>query len=219
MTSFGEMFSQLLEELVTPDPDKVRMFRSLDRVHATAGWTRHQAWREAYIAGERFIRAVPANRWAFDAYDFVRDGRFFTPIEREFWSVIRINGIVLYPQYPVGRFTVDFGNPVAGVAVECDGAAYHQDHAKEMARDAEIRAEGWEIFHLQGKEIFQEWYPGYHNGLRYDLDEWDDEDEYDDEPTRTVEPWLSGRYDPATSLAMFLSSQYKIGSYRYDGDN
>ena len=74
----------------------------------------------------------------------------FTPIEDLAWQDIRGAGIPLLPQVPVGRRFVDFGDPYYRIAVEMDGAAYHQDADKDIARDHELLALGWRVFHLPG---------------------------------------------------------------------
>jgi hypothetical protein len=47
--------------------------------------------------------------------------------------------LVLYPQYPVGRYFVDFGNPVHKVAIECDGARWHS-YRRDGARSGRMLA-------------------------------------------------------------------------------
>jgi very-short-patch-repair endonuclease len=95
--------------------------------------------------------AAGANEWGIDTY--LWDGLgiiHFTPIEYWLWHDIRAVDAVLYPQYPAGRFFVDFGNPVAKVAIECDGAAYHTDQAKDASRDAELERLGWTVYRFPG---------------------------------------------------------------------
>lgn len=84
--------------------------------------------------------------WLLDPYawDF-QVGVELTSIERALWHDIRAEDLVLYPQYPVGRFFVDFGNPAARVALECDGAAFHQNKDRDIVRQREIEALGWTV--------------------------------------------------------------------------
>jgi len=58
---------------------------------------------------------------------------------------------VAYPQWPVGRFFVDFANPVAKVAIECDGKAFH-DVERDAKRQGEIEAMGWAVYRFTGRE-------------------------------------------------------------------
>lgn len=96
-----------------------------------------------------------ANGWGIDPYAWDHEaGISMTPIERALWSDIRAVGLVMYPQFPVGRFFVDFGNPVAKVAIECDGAAWHQDKKRDEERQARIEAMGWTVYRLSGVECF-----------------------------------------------------------------
>ena len=106
------------------------------------------------------ILGAPAHRWGIDPYAWDHEaGISLTPIEAALWSDIRYLGCVFYPQFPVGRYFVDFGNPVAKVAIECDGAEFHQDKAKDEKRQREIEAAGWTVYRITGRECktdFQE---------------------------------------------------------------
>ncbi len=107
--------------------------------------------RRHYRRHAAAIMAEPANQWAIDPYAWEFDaGLKLTPIELSLWSDIRSESAVLYPQFPVGRYFVDFGNPVAKVAIECDGAAWHQDAAKDAARQRQIEAMGWTVYRITG---------------------------------------------------------------------
>lgn len=111
----------------------------------------YEAARRFYLTHTPLIMAAPRNEWASDAYAW--DGWItMTPIEAWLWGDIRDANAVFYPQYPVGRFFVDFANPRAKVAIECDGKAYHQDLAKDMARQKEIEAMGWAVYRITGSE-------------------------------------------------------------------
>jgi very-short-patch-repair endonuclease len=84
-----------------------------------------------------------------DPYEIANWPALFTPIESAAWQDIRQANLPLWPQLPVGRFFVDFGNPVVKVALECDGAKFH-DADKDAARDAELRGMGWFIYRVPG---------------------------------------------------------------------
>jgi hypothetical protein len=102
------------------------------------------------LANPEIIKAG-RNEWGIDPYE-VDWTRLFTPIESWLWHDIRAVDLVLYPQYPVGRYFVDFANPVAKVAIECDGEAFHQDKAKDAERDAKLAAMGWKVYRISGKD-------------------------------------------------------------------
>lgn len=99
------------------------------------------------------IYRAGAADWGIDPYawDF-EAGIFMSPIEAFIWSDIRQVGAVMYPQYPVGRYFVDFGNPVARVAIECDGERWHVDQAKDAKRQAEIEEQGWTVYRISGSQ-------------------------------------------------------------------
>jgi len=107
--------------------------------------------RAHYKHHEIVIARAGASDWGIDPYAWDHDaGIVLTPIESSLWTDIRSAGLVMYPQYPVGRRFVDFGNPVAKVAIECDGAAFHQDKQADEKRECEIRSLGWEIYRFPG---------------------------------------------------------------------
>lgn len=106
----------------------------------------HYSWATPRILAEK------KNEWAVDPYAW-DDGKaimFMTPIEAWLWSDIREASAIFYPQYPVGRVFVDFANPKAKVAIECDGAAFHKDKAKDAARDARLEELGWTVYRAPG---------------------------------------------------------------------
>lgn len=78
----------------------------------------------------------------------------FTPIEREAWCSIRHYGLPLYPQCPVGRFFLDFGDPRKKIGVELDGKDFH-DGGRDTARDAELWEMGWRIFRISGSDAMR----------------------------------------------------------------
>lgn len=112
---------------------------------------RFEALREFYSAYSQLIRKAGKNSYGMGVYtvDWVS---VFTPIEYALWHDIRNHGCVMYPQYPVGRYFVDFANPVAKVAIECDGAVWHQDQEKDAARQESIESMGWTVYRITGRD-------------------------------------------------------------------
>jgi very-short-patch-repair endonuclease len=91
--------------------------------------------------------------WGIDPYAWEHEaGITLTPIELALWHDIRAVGAVLYPQYPVGRFFVDFGNPVARLAIECDGAQWHRSASADALRQREIEEQGWTVHRISGRD-------------------------------------------------------------------
>lgn len=107
---------------------------------------------EYYEMMNPLILAEKKNEWGIDAYAWDTGLITMTPIERWLWSDIRAVDLVVYPQYPVAGVFVDFANPKAKVAIECDGEAYHRDKEKDAARDSILRAHGWTVYRISGKD-------------------------------------------------------------------
>lgn len=98
-----------------------------------------------------------SDEWMIDPYAWEFDGGIrLTPIEWALWNDIRMENMVMYPQYPVGRYFVDFGNPAAKVAIECDGEQWHTDKTKDAVRQREIETLGWHVYRITGKDCLTE---------------------------------------------------------------
>lgn len=91
---------------------------------------------------------MEAERWT-DPY-WVDWLQIMTPIEVSMWSLIRSQHTPYYPQFPVGRYFVDFGNPQHRIAIECDGKKWH-DPERDARRDAELGELGWRVFRFSGR--------------------------------------------------------------------
>lgn len=79
--------------------------------------------------------------------------RFLTPIEEQVWQDVRCIGLPFFMQYPVGRRFVDFGDPIKSIAIEADGAAYHNE-TEDAERDRELLALGWRVVRIRGCDTF-----------------------------------------------------------------
>lgn len=112
------------------------------------------AIRAHYRDRARRIADAGRSEWGIDPYAWDNGMLSLTPIEYALWCDIRAENAVLYPQFPVLGVFVDFANPVAKVAIECDGKAFHQDKAKDEARDARLLRNGWSVYRITGRDCF-----------------------------------------------------------------
>lgn len=102
------------------------------------------------------IMAKQRDEWALDPYAWDNGMIRMTPIEAWFWADIREVSAIFYPQFPVAGVFLDFANPVAKVAIECDGAAYHLDKEKDRQRDQRLQALGWTVHRISGRDCATE---------------------------------------------------------------
>lgn len=86
----------------------------------------------------------------FDPY-FFNWVLVMSPIEEKMWIDIRSSGLTLLPQFPVLGFFLDFADPSKKIAIECDGAKWH-DPAKDRIRYDKLIAAGWHVYRLTGRE-------------------------------------------------------------------
>lgn len=93
------------------------------------------------------------SRWIDPYTNLVDWSGVFSPIELDAWNAIRgIGKCPLYPQYPVGKYFLDFGNPFMKIAIECDGKEYHLDKEKDNRRDYNLKQLGWKIYRIPGSD-------------------------------------------------------------------
>ena len=92
-----------------------------------------------------------------DPYKFGDWFRYLTPIERNVWNDIRYLGLPFYPQFPVGKYYIDFADPFEKIALEIDGKI-HQDPEVAL-RDADktkfLNGKGWRVIRIPGWKTFR----------------------------------------------------------------
>lgn len=108
--------------------------------------------RAFYKMNHHEIMNAHPSQWGVDPY-WWEDVFAMTPIEESMWSNIRYSGVVMYPQYPVGKYFVDFGNPKFRIAIECDGKQWH-DPVKDRERDMKLMDDGWLVIRFTGSECY-----------------------------------------------------------------
>jgi very-short-patch-repair endonuclease len=111
---------------------------------------RFRAIKHNYRRKQAMVDAGLSEWFKGDPYEIANWPSIFTPIEYSLWFDIRGTGMDLWPQLPVGRYFVDFGNPVAKIAIECDGKQWHQDKIKDQERDEDLENMGWEVVRIPG---------------------------------------------------------------------
>jgi very-short-patch-repair endonuclease len=109
------------------------------------------------------------------------DRRAKSPIEKIvclalYWIEISYGkGITHYPQYKIGRYTVDFivefdkdwdGENVTKIVIECDGHEFHEKTkeqvSKDKKRDRELQKMGYKVLRYSGSDLYKEgWYTVY----------------------------------------------------------
>ncbi len=82
---------------------------------------------------------------------------WMSPIELKLYEALRQEGLSPMPQYCVQGYFVDFAFPEVKVAVEADGAAYHQgeQHERDRERDWVLRKHGWKVLRCHGSTILE----------------------------------------------------------------
>lgn len=90
------------------------------------------------------------NGWGLEKYRIPHLDKM-TPIEVIAFDECIGSGLAMYPEWPVGRYFVDLGNPRLKVALELDGLEFHQDWVADSKRDAELwERYGWKVFRCSG---------------------------------------------------------------------
>lgn len=113
--------------------------------------TRRPSLRQFYRLANPQIHDAGSSEWGIDPYE-VDWISVFTPIELALWHDIRATDLVMYPQYPVDGYFVDFANPVAKVCIECDGSQWHRNTEVDAVRQRAIEAKGWTMYRIIGRD-------------------------------------------------------------------
>lgn len=134
---------------------------------------------------EHYLHATPEifhaarkekDRWSDPYSSGIEWQEMYSPIEFQTWCCIRSFGKApLYPQYPVGKYFSDFGNPVVKVALECDGREWHLDKDKDLRRDREFEKLGWIVYRVSGADCYRQYEE--HEALR-ESNDFSKEDKY-----------------------------------------
>lgn len=104
--------------------------------------------------------------WAgFPTYDFCGDGPNAPHYAKADRKPLEMH-FVLTSQAPVAGYKVDFllwvtcGKEQGGVAIECDGHAFHEktkeQAARDKKRDREILAAGYPVMRFSGSEVYKD---------------------------------------------------------------
>jgi len=114
-------------------------------------------WNYSYEERQQIREAYKNWKPYSSPYDYCKNGwDKMTPIENNVWSDIRYLGLRFYPQYPIGKYFVDFADPQKKIVIEVDGHDYHQDKERDLERQVEIAKLGWDIHRIDGKETYGE---------------------------------------------------------------
>lgn len=122
-------------------------------------WTESEAI--AYYKFLRGVRKSYTKKWTGrhrqDPYKFGFQYAGMTPIESNLWHMIRMFGLEMYPQFPVGKYYLDFANPFYKIALEADGKVHNLEEVRErdMRRTMELGEAGWKIYRITGRELNQ----------------------------------------------------------------
>lgn len=81
---------------------------------------------------------------------------WMSPIEAHLYEAMRAEGLSPIPQFCISGYFVDFAFPDVGVAVEADGAAYHEGARlqRDHKRDWILRRAGWTVKRFHGTTIY-----------------------------------------------------------------
>ncbi len=78
---------------------------------------------------------------------------FMSSLEKKMKIILDKLGVEYVPQYPIKNYFVDFAIPSLRIAIEVDGAYWHQNKKKDTKRQREIEKEGWHVLRYSEKQI------------------------------------------------------------------
>ena len=81
---------------------------------------------------------------------------WMSPIEASLYEAMRREGLSPFPQFYIQGYYADFAFPDVRVAIEADGAAYHEGvrHEQDRKRDWILGRAGWTVKRFHGTTIY-----------------------------------------------------------------
>jgi very-short-patch-repair endonuclease len=79
-----------------------------------------------------------------------------SPIERQLYNGLVMNGYYVQTQVPCGKYRIDLALPSLKIAIEADGKAYHsspKQKAHDRRKNAYLRENGWRVLRFSGRQI------------------------------------------------------------------
>lgn len=145
--SFGESFVQDL---------KTRGELQEDLANAKSYLVKLKSLRKYYESSmDSIMKSYDKSKFTW-ASSYPTDwSNILTDIEFQVWSIIRTKGrLVLYPQFPVDHYFVDFANPGLKIGLEIKKNSI-DDPEKKQQRDDKIKSHGYTIYEVSGKEMYR----------------------------------------------------------------
>ena len=117
--------------------------------------------RRAYFSMLNGVREAYIKNWTGKErqtpYKFGEWFEYLTPIERNVWSDIRSLGLPFYPQFPVGKYYIDFADPFRGIAIEVDGRIHDEQSVRERdnVKEMFLKSRGWMVLRIPGYTTYK----------------------------------------------------------------
>ncbi len=77
-------------------------------------------------------------------------------IERRLYDALLFHGYDAQTQIPCGKYRIDITMPQEGLAIECDGKAFHsskEQKAHDYRKNTYLRKNGWKVLRFSGRKI------------------------------------------------------------------
>jgi very-short-patch-repair endonuclease len=137
------------------------------RLNVAVSRARNQVWivhsfrhfeaelQEADIRRKLLEFAYAPNKWLESTR--AENPKAESPFEQAVYADLVRLGFTVIPQVPVGHYRIDLvvEDEDARVALECDGDAYHQDAAADLARQLVLERCGWKFLRIRGSEYYR----------------------------------------------------------------
>ena len=133
---------------------RFRAEKHLNRQFCSETCRRPPVSAECLTCGIEFRREPGEATRRFCSFACYRKFRGETTLEACVRVALEGLGIPFEQEFPVGRWSVDFALTGLGVALEADGAYWHEARAdQDRQRDAAIEFAGWRVIRLPERDI------------------------------------------------------------------
>lgn len=133
---------------------RFRAEKHLNRRFCSEACRRPPVVTDCLTCGSEFRREPAVATRRFCSFACYRRFRGETTLEARVREALAGLGIPFKQEFPVGRWSVDFALTELGVALEADGAYWHDASAeRDRQRDAAVERAGWRVVRLPERDI------------------------------------------------------------------
>lgn len=98
--------------------------------------------------------------------------KILTDVEKLIWEDIRRLCLPFYPKVPIGRYFVDFADPIKKIGIEVDDMKSNRDVIIDEKRESELHESGWILISIDRDLCFKSKEDFILRGVKYNKEDY-----------------------------------------------